>query len=112
MLPCYADLHVHGAIISGLLFRGMDVVRGQDRGQCGKDDEILLIDAVPEGRLMLTNDHDFLALDAAWQSTGRSHAGIVYWHQNKYPVGEAIKRILAYASSTAPADATNVVHFL
>jgi hypothetical protein len=112
MLPGYADIHVKGRVVDGLRRQGMDVVRAQDRGLCGQDDEALLADATAENRLLLTNDEDFLAIDAAWQAAGRSHAGIVYWHQDKYSIGEAIHRILDYASQTSPVDAADVVKFL
>ncbi len=61
---------------------------------------------------MLTNDEDFLTINAAWTTAGKNHAGIVYWHQNKYSIGEAIRLIFDYASNTAPADAANVVKYL
>ncbi len=112
MLTGYADLHLCGPVVKGLHRRGMDIVRGQDRGLCGKDDEVLLQDATNEGRLVLTNDQDYMAIDAAWQTAGRSHAGIVYWHQSKYSIGEAITRVLDYATRTAPAEAANKVHYL
>jgi hypothetical protein len=112
MLTGYSDIHIHSAITSGLLLKGMDVVRAQDRGQCGADDETLLRSATADGRLLLTNDQDFLRIHAAWQSTGEAHAGIVYWKQNSIPIGEAIRRILDYASMTAPPAAANVVKYL
>lgn len=90
----------------------MDVVRVQERGQSGMDDEILLTAATAESRLMLTNDDDFLILHHNWQKASRSHAGIIYWHQRKLPVGEAIRRIIDYATLTPPSNAANVVHYL
>jgi predicted nuclease of predicted toxin-antitoxin system len=83
MLSGYADEHLNYAIVTGLRRRGVDVVRVQDRGQCGMDDEILLATATAENRLMLSNDQDFLLIHHNWQAAGRSHAGIVYWHQSK-----------------------------
>jgi hypothetical protein len=112
MLPAYTDIHIHSAITAGLLRNGMDVDRAQDRGQCGADDETLLATATTEGRLILTNDKDFLRIHAAWRAAGRTHAGIVYWRQNSIPIGEAIRRILDYASGMAPDDAANMVKYL
>jgi hypothetical protein len=112
MLPAYTDIHIHSAITAGLLRNGMDVVRAQDRGQCGADDLTLLETATAEGRLILTNDKDFLRIHAAWQAAGKTHAGIVYWRQNSIPIGEAIRRILDYANGTAPADAATIVRYL
>lgn len=112
MLSGYADLHLSGPILRGLSRRGMDLIRGQDRGMCGQDDKVLLADATAEGRLVLTNDTDYLVLHAAWQAAGQDHAGIVYWHQRKYPIGKAIDLIIDYATRTAPVDAANKVHYL
>ena len=64
------------------------------------------------GEPRLTNDVDFLTIHSRWQTAGRTHAGIVYWHQDKWPVGEAIRRIVDYAALTSPADAAKVVHYL
>jgi len=112
MLTGFFDQHVNGAIVTGLRRRGMDLVTAHERGLRAADDEILLAAATSEGRLMVTNDTDFLVLHTKWQPAGRNHAGIIYWHQDKLPVGESINRILHYASFTSAADAANVVKFL
>jgi hypothetical protein len=111
MLPGYADEHVHQGITAGLRLRGMDVVTAQERGQRNTDDEILLATATGEGRLMLTNDVDFLRLHNEWMTAGKTHAGIVFWPQ-RFPIGEAIRRIRLYATPTDAADAANTVRYL
>lgn len=111
MLTGYIDENIHAAIVAGLRRAAMDVVTARERGQTQTDDEILLATATSEGRLMLTNDQDFLRIHAAWMQAGQSHAGIVYWHQGM-GIGESILRILAYASQTAEADAANMVKYL
>jgi Domain of unknown function (DUF5615) len=108
MLPGYADENVKAAITAGLRQRGMDVVTAQERGQRGTDDEILLATATAEVRLLLTNDTDFLRIHAEWMVCGRSHAGIVYWPQDR-PVGDVVRRLLQYGIQTDPADASNIV---
>ena len=62
MLTCYADENVKAAIIAGLRRHGLSVVTAQERGQRETDDEILLETAASEGRLLLTNDTDFLRI--------------------------------------------------
>ena len=111
MLPTYSDENVISAVVVGLRRRGLDVEPAQDRGQRGTDDAILLATATADGRLMLTNDTDFLRIHAEWSGAGSSHAGIVYWHQSM-PIGEAIRRIVAYASTTTADAAANAVEFL
>ena len=112
MLPGFFDQHVNGAIVTGLRRRGMDSVTAHERGLSAADDDILLAAATTESRLMVTNDTDFLVWHSKWQAIGRNHAGIIYWHQDKLPVGEVINRILHYATFTSAADAANVVKFL
>ena len=111
MLPAYADENLKAPIVEGLRRRGMDVVTAQERGQRQTDDEVLLATAASEGRLLLTNDTDFLRIHAEWTSSGRSHAGIVYWPQER-PVGETIRHILQCALQTDAADAADAVKFL
>lgn len=111
MLPGYADEQVKSAITIGLRRRGMDLVTAQERGQRATDDEILLTTASAEGRLMLTNDKDFLRLHASWMAAGKNHSGIVYWRRD-LPIGEAIRRIFDYAVATSPAGAANQVRYL
>lgn len=112
MLSGFADQHVHAATVMGLRRRGMDVVTARERGQCGVDDETLLANATAEGRVLFTYDTDFLRIHVEWLQAGKNHAGIVFWHGNQMPIGEAIRRIMDYARQTEPADAANVVKFL
>jgi hypothetical protein len=66
--------------------------------------------ATAEGRLLLTNDTDFLRIHAEWMAAGHDHAGIVYWPQDRL-IGEAIRRIHQYALKTSAVDAANAVKF-
>lgn len=111
MLSGYADEHVDFRIVEGLRRRGMDVVTAQERGQRQTDDEILLATATAEGRLMLTNDTDFLSYHNDWMLIGKNHAGIVYWPQ-VFLIGEAIRRIIDYATHTDAATAANYVKYI
>jgi hypothetical protein len=111
MLPGYVDENVNRHVTDGVRRQGMDVVTAQERGQKQTDDEILLETATAEGRLMLTNDTDFLRLHHQWMIAGKSHAGIVYWPQDM-PIGEAVRRLIDYATYTDPADAANMVKYL
>jgi predicted nuclease of predicted toxin-antitoxin system len=111
MLTAFADEHVEAAIVDGLRKHGMDVVTAQERGLRNTDDEILLATATAEGRLMVSRDKDFLRHHNDWMSAGQNHAGIVFLRP-RLSIGEAIRRILHYASSTSPADAANVLKFV
>jgi predicted nuclease of predicted toxin-antitoxin system len=112
MLSGYADMHVKSAIVKGLRRRGMDVVTVQERGRMKADDEDLLAEADSEGRLMITNDTDFLRIHSQWMTTGKSHSGIVYWHQNALAIGEAIHRLVRYATRTTSEVAKDSLKYL
>lgn len=112
MLPGYADVHIKYAVVEGLRRGGMDVVTAQERGQSQADDEVLLATATSEQRLVLTNDTDFLRIHSDWLVAQKSHAGIVYWPQDKYSIGVTIRRILAYSGNTLPPYAANWLQYL
>jgi hypothetical protein len=111
MLAGFADEHVKQQIVEGLRRRGMDVVTAQEKKLRHTDDELLLQAATEEGRLMLTNDPDFLRIHHEWMLQGKSHTGIVFWEQT-LAIGKAVRGILKYVQKTSPADAANYVHYL
>jgi len=70
----YADEHVSKAVVRALRQRGVDVLTVQDAGMSGASDREHLELATRQGRVVFTQDDDFLRLHAA----GAKHAGIVY----------------------------------
>jgi predicted nuclease of predicted toxin-antitoxin system len=68
------DEHVSRAVIQGLRQRGVDVLSVPEAGTLGASDEEHLLFAVQAGRVLFTQDADFLRLAA----TGKAHAGIIY----------------------------------
>jgi predicted nuclease of predicted toxin-antitoxin system len=112
MLSALADEHVKFAIVAGLRLRGMDVITVQEGGLTKTPDDQILIEATRLGRILLTNDTDFLRIDAEFAKAGRSHAGIVFWSQAGRQIGEVIRRVIAFASNTEANEAANHVKFL
>ncbi len=112
MLPMFADEHVHTAIVKGLRRRGADVTSVQERGLVGRPDPVLLQIATTEGRLMLTQDQDFLGLNAQWIAAGRDHAGIVFWRREATSIGQVIAGVIRFATDASPEQARNHVIFL
>jgi hypothetical protein len=74
MIRFYTDEHISRATIHGLRLRGLDVLTTPEAGTRGAADEVHLERALAEGRVLVTQDSDFLKLHAE----GRPHAGIVY----------------------------------
>jgi predicted nuclease of predicted toxin-antitoxin system len=73
----YADEDVSRAVVMGLRQRGVDVLTVSEAGLLGASDEEHLREAQAEGRVIFTQDIDFLRLAAA----GAEHKGIVYTPQ-------------------------------
>ena len=73
-LKFYMDEHVPRAVTEGLRHQGVDVLNAREAGLLGADDEQHLATASSEGRVIVTQDADFLRLHA----TGRLHSGIVF----------------------------------
>lgn len=72
------DHHYATAIAVELRNRGHDVTTALERGWHAEGDETLLHLCQQDARALLTNNvADFITIAARWQSTGRSHAGIV-----------------------------------
>lgn len=85
----YTDEHIAKAVIKGLRLRGIDVLSISDTRLFGEADEYHLERAKIEGRVLLTQDTDFLVLAAA----GLEHAGILYAPQGT-PVGQLVQGLL------------------
>jgi hypothetical protein len=80
------DHHYATAIADELRARGHDVTTALERGWHAEDDETLLRRCHEGGRALLTNNvADFITIAARWQSTGRSHAGIVFTSDASMP---------------------------
>ncbi|MCA1687041.1 MAG: DUF5615 family PIN-like protein [Actinobacteria bacterium] len=73
----YTDEHVPKAVVRGLRERGVDVLTVSEAGVLGASDQEHLAFARREGRVLFTQDADFLRLHA-W---GTEHSGIVYTRQ-------------------------------
>jgi hypothetical protein len=103
----YLDEHVPRAVVSGLRRRGVDVLTLQEAGMLGAEDEAHLALATQQGRVIFTQDADFLRLHA----TGIEHAGIVYVPQHT-PVGYILRGLMLIYEVLEPEDMKNRLEFL
>jgi predicted nuclease of predicted toxin-antitoxin system len=83
----HLDEHVDPAIATGLARRGIDATTTVQAGLLGASDEEHLTFALGEGRVVFTQDDDFLRLAAS----GRRHAGVVYCKQGGRAIGPIIE---------------------
>ncbi|MBI5410544.1 MAG: DUF5615 family PIN-like protein [Nitrospirae bacterium] len=103
----YMDEHVPKAVTEGLRRRGVEVVTVQELGLQAADDKQHLERAAEEGRVVFTQDADFLRLHAA----GVSHRGIVYTPQQT-PVPYLLSSLMLIYDLLTPEDMVRHVEFL
>lgn len=75
----YTDEHISKAVVAALRTNGVDVLTVPEAGTLGASDDEHLQRATGDGRVLVTQDRDFLRLAAA----GVRHAGIAYASQNR-----------------------------
>jgi predicted nuclease of predicted toxin-antitoxin system len=108
----YFDVHVRLAVALGLRLRGVDVLRAQEDGTAEDDDSRLLDRATELGRILFTQDRDFLKEAARRQRAGEHFSGIVYAHQLEVTIGECVSDLEVIAETSEPKDWTDRVEHL
>lgn len=103
----YADEHVSRAVIHGLRRRGVNVLTVQEANLLSAQDEEHLALAAAQGRVLFTQDADFLRLHAA----DLPHAGIVYAPQHT-PVGDIIRGLMLIVEVLKPDEMIGQVEYL
>ncbi len=104
----YFDEHVANSIAKGLRQRGVDVLTTGEAGMIGAPDDQQLALATKEGRVLFTNDDDFLRLHTA----GSKHSGVVYVRQQHLSVGETIQALMLIYEVLTAEDMKDHVEFL
>src|SRR3954451_23066473 len=82
----HLDENCAGAIAAGLRRQGIDVTTTSEAGLLGADDTEHIAYALPHGRVIFTQDGDFLGI----HRTGMAHAGIAYCSKDSRSIGEII----------------------
>lgn len=103
----YLDEHVPLAITLGVRRRGGDVQTVQEAGLRGATDDEQLAYAVTTGRVVVTQDTDFLRLHAA----GHTHQGIVY-ASPQLSVGDIIRGLMLIHELLTAEDMVNYLEYL
>ncbi|MFQ5652977.1 MAG: DUF5615 family PIN-like protein [bacterium] len=106
-IKLYMDENVTKAVTEGLRRRGIDVVTAQDANMLAKSDEMHLEFATKEGRVIFTQDADFLRLNAK----GYPHKGIVYAPQQT-PIGKIVSALMLIIDVMEPEDLEQHVEFI
>ena len=100
---------MHSRLVTALRSRGVVVVTVMDAGLTEKTDEEQLAFAIERECVLYTfNVSDFYRLHTQWISAGRDHAGIILAPQQRFSVGEQLRRILRLRA----VDMRNRIEFL
>ncbi len=110
--PLYMDHHVPWAVTVGLRRRGVDVLTAGEDKAAERDDEVLLERATQAGRILVTQDRDFLSLAAARREQQRTFFAIVYSPQQRLSVGELVEWLELVVSTLREDEIRDQVIFL
>jgi hypothetical protein len=101
------------ALVQALRARAVDVVTALDVGMIEVADEEHLEWAAAQGRVLYSfNVGDFNSLHTAWLSQGRSHAGIILAPQQRFSVGEQMRRLLNLIATQSTETMRDRLEFL
>jgi len=89
-LAVYMDVHVPASVSEGLRRKQIDVRTAQEDSAGRMADDDLLTRATADGRVLLTQDADFLEIAARWQRQGIAFTGILFAAQGT-PIGPLIE---------------------
>ncbi|MEK0178376.1 MAG: hypothetical protein EAZ78_01760 [Oscillatoriales cyanobacterium] len=90
-LALYMDEHIHSAITVGLRLRDVDVLTVQEDGRAGTPDTILLDRAMELGRVMFSQDQDFLIEAKRRQAEDINFSGVIFARQSRVSIGDCIR---------------------
>lgn len=102
-----------GDLVAALRSRGVTVITALDAGLAEKPDEEQLAFATARGCVLYTfNVADFYRLHTQWVGAGREHAGMILVPQQRFSVGEQLRRILRLRATATIGSIRNQVEFL
>jgi hypothetical protein len=108
----YMDVHVPQAITDQLRRRGVNVLTAIEDGYDTVADDQLLNRADELGRVLFTQDIDFLALAATLQTANRPFPGILFGPQLGGTIGQFVADLELIATASEPTDWIGHVEFL
>jgi predicted nuclease of predicted toxin-antitoxin system len=100
-------------LVRALRARGMDVETALDADMVAQPDEEHLKYAAQADRVLHTfNVSDFYDLHTQFSEAGRTHTGLVLGSQQRYTVGEQMRRLLRLKAERTASDMKSRVVFL
>lgn len=110
----YLDEHIPNAAADALRRDGADVLTTAEAGRLSLPDDEQLRFATAEGRVMVTQDDDYLTLAGVFFATSEEFAGIAYCHADKYQhnVSGLIHALLLVNGAMTAAELRNDIVYL
>jgi hypothetical protein len=100
-------------LVQALRLRGTDVQTALEAGLVGRPDGEHLAYAAETGRVLYTfNVGDFMRLHSECMTEGRAHAGIIFGDQQRFGVGEQMRRLLRIISLRSAEELRGGYEFL
>jgi len=104
---------MHRGLVRALRARGVDVITALDAGMIERKDEEHLNYATEQGRVLCTfNVGNFYRLHTDYVPRGETHAGMILMQQQRYSVGERMRRLLRLIASRSAEEMESWVEFL
>jgi hypothetical protein len=101
------------ALVNGLRARGFEILTVLEAGMKGRDDPAQLAYAIQQGRVVYTfNVGHFCRLHTEYLVQGKTHTGIIVVPRQKYSIGEQIRKLASFISSSSAEEMENKLHFL
>ncbi|MBE9252227.1 DUF5615 family PIN-like protein [Dolichospermum sp. LEGE 00240] len=104
----HLDENVSNAIAGGLRKRGIDVTTTPKQGLIAVSDELQLEFSVSQGRVIFTQDTDFLRL----HQVNTNHLGIVYCPQQIKSIGQIIQGLVLIWELLSPEEMFGRIEYL
>jgi predicted nuclease of predicted toxin-antitoxin system len=104
----HLDENCDPRIAAGLRLHGVDITTTPEAGLLQAADDEQLAFAIAEGRVLLTQDTDFLRITAA----GRESPGVVFFHAQQGSIGQVIRGVLLIREVYEPEEMRNRVEYL
>jgi hypothetical protein len=106
------DHHVKQEVTAGLRQRGVDVLTTQQDQTARLPDAALLDRADELGRVLFTQDKDFLIETARRLQQGIAFVGVIYGHQRRVTLGKCVRDLELLCAAGEPADFADRVIYL
>ena len=100
-------------LVAALRARGVIVITPLDAGLAGQSDDEQLAFATDQGCVLYTfNVSDFYRIHAEWAAAGREHGGMILAAQQRFSIGEQLRRVLRLRATETASSMRNQIQFL